>query len=276
MTTDFPTPTADEPAFQWTDTDAAAAKEVLAEAQGSRPPRELIVLTDEEVVVLDGLKHAQLVPTPYLDATKPDLEVVAGTALRGLLARMLVAPRPILDAAGEPTGETKLTATKEILGSLMLRRTASTIVQIERQTNSGARWVFSYTHPGFGVLLEDVDANGLHVFGASDADGMVEYLDEIVNPAQVAGGEGPATHWSAAEFEALAEMPDAFAGAEATLVITAFNHGDDQVTSRVVYAGPQTLGLLVVEPDGSFTGRRVTAQTVRRLLADLVAGRPVD
>lgn len=256
-----------EPRFNWSDVDIYAAQQVLLDGQGARPPRDVIVLTDEEIVVLDGLNNPQLVPTPYLEKNNVDIATAAGTALRGLLARELVSPvqheTPVDDA-----GQLKLTATKEILGALTLRRTAQAIVQVERQTNAGQRWIFSYVHEDLGVLIEDIDDNGLHVFGTTDLDGAQDFIYGIVNESEYDGSISLVTHqWSEEEFTHLEEMPEAFEGAEATHVIAAMRHDSDTADSCVIYSGPQTLGLLEVNPDGSFTGSKVTADRVRQILA---------
>ena len=57
--------------MRWSPSDVAAAQAVLDRATVDETT-PLVTLTDEEVVILDGLENAQLVPTPWLDAQDGD------------------------------------------------------------------------------------------------------------------------------------------------------------------------------------------------------------
>ena len=90
-----------EPPFTWADSDLEAALAVLGEA--AVPPAEVLVLTDEEIVALDGLQHSQVVPTPWFDTQEVEPAVLAAIALRGLTARRLVRLNHLEDDDGAAT-----------------------------------------------------------------------------------------------------------------------------------------------------------------------------
>lgn len=253
--------------FNWSQQDADAALAVLADVTDS--PREVVILTDEEVVALDGLQNEQLAPTPWLDAQELTREQLGGIALRGLIARRLVALGPTLTPDGTPTGDYELTAEQSITGALMLRRTAQTLVRMERSSNAGDRWLFAYVHRDRGVLIEDVDPNGLHVFGATTIPGAVEYLRAIANFSDAAGAASEPIGYTSAEFEALTAVPEPCEGAEGVSRIAVVNHGSDDVQAAVVYAGPTKVGLLV--PDAAAERVVVSGITDDVLVARLTA-----
>lgn len=258
--------------FTWTTVDLEAAESVLAEVADD--PREVVVLTDEEIVALDGLHHDQVVPTPWLDAQQFSREDLGGIALRGLIARKLVALGPKITPQGEATAELELTATVEITGALMLRRTAQTILRLEKQSNAGPRWLYCYAQTGRGVLIEDIDPNGLHVFGAATVEGAAEYVRALVNFSDAPGAESEPVSYTTAEFEALQTEPEQFAGAEGIGILGVYRRGDDDVRTAVVYAGPERIGLLVPRAEGA--GVEVCAITDDRLRTMLVAALSTD
>ena len=261
-----------KPGFTWTPQDAEAAASVLAEVTDE--PREVTILTDEEVVALDGLQNEQLAPTPWLDAQQLTRDDLGGIALRGLIARKMVALGPVLTPEGEPTGDYALTAEATITGTLMLRRTAQTVVRMERTSNAGTRWLLCYAHRDHGVLIEDVDPNGLHVFGATTVAGAAEYLRSIANFADAPGVQTAPLSYTQAEFEALETAPEPFADAEGASTFAVVHHGVDGLESGVVYAGPQKVGLLSPQADGTFVASGITDAHLSHLIADALRGRP--
>ncbi len=258
------------PGFNWTQQDADAALAVLAGVTDT--PREVIILTDEEVVALDGLQNEQLVPTPWLDAQEITRDQLGGIALRGLIARKLVALGPTFTPDGQPTGEYDLTAEQSITGALMLRRTAQTLVRMDRSSNAGDRWLFAYVHRGRGVLIEDVDPNGLHVFGATTIAGAVEYLRSIANFSDAPGTPSPPIRYTATEFESLTTVPEPFEGAEGISKLAIVNHGSDDVQAAVVYGGPSKLGLLVPDVAGYYEASGITDARLIELLTSAMSG----
>src|SRR5689334_8298077 len=96
--------------------DLEAARATLAQAvPGQAVP--IVLLTDEEVSILDGLAHGQLVPTPWLDTqSQVDRAVLGKVALRSLLARKMVHP-----ATDPDSDEVGIEAHPGITGPLVLR-----------------------------------------------------------------------------------------------------------------------------------------------------------
>ncbi len=257
-----------EPRFAWTPQDAAAAAAVLAEV--SDEVREVIVLTDEEVVALDGLQHAQLVPTPWLDAQEISRDQLGGIALRGLIARAMVALGPKAGPDGQPTGELDLVANTAITGTLVLRRTAQRLVRVEKRSNAGVRWLFAYVHDD-GVLIEDIDPNGLHGFGVTTPAGAAAFLRAATNDYDAAGTATDTLTYSTPEFEALTDEPAPFAGAETAAVFGGYRFGSESAQAGVIYAGPERVGLLV-DHEGTFRARGITDADLHALFAGLIAG----
>ena len=71
-----------------TERDMLGAMEVLAGTAAE--PEPLIVLTDEEVMALDGLSALEILGSPYLSQDAVDAETSAASALRSLVARGMV------------------------------------------------------------------------------------------------------------------------------------------------------------------------------------------
>lgn len=264
----------EEPPFTWAESDLEAALAVLGRA--AVPPTEALVLTDEEIVALDGLQHSQVVPTPWFDTQEVEPNVLAAIALRGLTARRLVRLNHLEDDDGVATGQVMLSATEEITGVLMLRRTAQDVVRLERRSASGSRWVYAYAHQGRGVLLEDIDPDGLHLFGVTTPEGARDYLGSVANPYDAEGVAGESEWYSEAEFEALENVPAPFAGAETAALVTGFTHGSEDVRTTVLYAGPERLGMLVSdEAGGAYEARGITREEALAVFDGLLV-QPAD
>lgn len=148
-----PAPTARE--------DITAADDVLARATGGEPEL-LLTLTDEQIAGLDGEERRQFVAEPWLESRSEVRAEVAEAGLRALLAAERV--RELVDPT---TGRRRWQAEPEIVGCLLLRRTAPTFTTAERtvQTPHGpeVQRLHHYVHPG-GVLEEEVTPSGLHRF----------------------------------------------------------------------------------------------------------------
>ncbi len=239
---------APEPPFVWSEHDRQAALTILGRA--THPCEQVFALSDEEIVALDGTAHSQIVPTPWLDAQTFTKDALGGIALRGLIARGQVALGKVETPEGEETGQLKLTAVAEITGPLMLRRTSQRLVRVERQTPGTTAWAFAYVHEGERVLIEDVDPNGLHLFLIGDLDAAAAYLAGFANVFEIEGSSGGVPErFTEAEFAALSEPPAALRDSEAISTVVAFRHSDEHVEVRVVYAGPERLGVLDIASD---------------------------
>lgn len=234
-----PAPTARE--------DTTAADDVLARATGDEPEL-LLTLTDEQIAGLDGEERRQFVAEPWLESRSEVRAEVAEAGLRALLAAERV--RELIDPA---TGQRRWQAEPEIVGCLLLRRTAPTFTTAERtvQTPHGpeVQRLHHYVHPG-GVLEEEVTPSGLHRFtplrpeqaaarlavvvdregaadgGAADGERGTEERSETAGkesarkePVRVRGSELAAGHPLAARL----------AAAQALVVLTSVRAGDGAV-----------------------------------------------
>lgn len=151
----------EQQAMQFSADDVQAAQATLAQARdGEVAP--IVILTDEEVTILDGVAQEQLVPTPWMDAQgDADRTLMGKVALRSMLSRELVLPVDTDD------GSIKIKAHPGITGPLVLRRTAQEILSVERTSSNGKDWLFAYVHIEDGrstVLEEEITGSGHHAF----------------------------------------------------------------------------------------------------------------
>jgi hypothetical protein len=258
------------PAFRWSAADLAAADAVLAQA--ADPAAPVVVLTDEELVALDGLQHEQVVPTPWLDAQPFDRHSLGGIALRGLVARgqVLLATDP-----GDPSGF-GFTSVEPITGTLMLRRTSATLLRCERTTAAGDAWLFAYVHDGAGVLLEAVEVNGLHEFFAATLPAAANAIEAFANPLGAAGAPGAAVTRPAADFENLTAGVPGFAATTAVTSVLAVTVADPEPQGCVIYAGPDVVGELSPvpnDPENRLTASPKTRADLLRSIEALLAWR---
>ncbi|MCB7135733.1 hypothetical protein [Cellulosimicrobium marinum] len=224
--------------MRWSADDIAAAEATLARVVPGEAT-SVGVLTDEEVVVLDGLQHEQLVPTPWLDAQEgADRTLVGRVALRSLLARGLVVPGggDGTDAGGGE--DVSIEAVPEITGPLVLRRTAGAILSAERVTSGGRHWVFAYVHEDGCVLEEEVSRSGHHSFVVYPLDHLGERLVPFLDPQRSAVLDGRERRLDAAELRAGAPTTPGLATAVAATTLSAVRAGSDELVNVTVYAGP--------------------------------------
>jgi hypothetical protein len=201
--------------------DVTAARATLAQARDGEVV-SVVILTDEEVTILDGLEHEQLVPTPWIDAqgTTADRSLMGRVALRSLVSREMVLPAGT-DAEGRVTG---IKAHPGITGPLVLRRSAQEILSVERTSANGKDWLFAYVHHEDGrstVLEEEITGEGHHAFS--------------VYPQAL--GTAPRTY-SAAQLEAAVPTLPQLREAVAVSIVSGVARGSDKLVNASVYAGP--------------------------------------
>ena len=256
--------------MRWSSSDIAAAQAVLDRAPADETTA-LVTLTDEEVVILDGLDNAQLVPTPWLDAQDGDRSLLGRVALRSLLARGLVVPTGATDT------ELGIEATPDITGPLVLRRTARALLVAHRTTSLDTSWVYLYLHEDDVVLEEEIGTSGHHTFRVYPLGSMAERLAAYLDPAQVTGEDGTPTTIDADDFAKRAPTLPGLADAQAVTVLTAARAGEDHVRTVSVYTGPSAVHLVQGSAEGTDTGPRtvdvaeISAQTLRSLPAEMLA-----
>lgn len=221
--------------MRFSETDIEAARATLAKARPGEVVA-IVLLTDEEVVILDGLQHEQLVPTPWLDRQEGlDLTVAGRVALRSLLAREMAIPEEQAD------GTTKVRAHPGITGALVLRRAARAIVSLERTTSQGKEWVFAYLHEEDGVaavLEEEISESGQHGFAVYHRELLGERLQKFLDPTSAAVMGGETRTMSAPELEASAALMPELNEAVAVSILTGIVKGRDELVNVSVYTGP--------------------------------------
>lgn len=258
--------------MRFSDADRVAAQGTLARAVPGRAV-PIVLLTDEEVTILDGLAHDQLVPTPWLDA-QTDVRSLYQVALRSLIAREMV--RSALDEAGDGR---VIEAHPGITGPLVLRRTAESVIAIERTTSGGQHWVFLYIHQADGegvVLEEEISASGQHAFTVYRADLAGERVLPLLDPSGAARADGEATAFSPGEFESRAPGLPAVRDAVAVSVLTGVRRGTDRLVNLTVYASAH--GVFVLRGNdrdtidhGVLTLTEASAKTLKSLTEEVIS-----
>ncbi|WP_435737812.1 hypothetical protein V5D56_04235 [Cellulosimicrobium sp. PMB13] len=263
--------------MRWSVSDIAAAEQTLARSVPGEVTH-VVTLTDEEVTILDGLHHEQLVALPWLDAQEgADRALVGRVALRSLLARGLVVPSDGAAAPG-PDGDAQvgIEAAPEVTGPLVLRRTAHAILSAERTTALGKHWVYVYLHEDDRVLEEEVAPSGHHAFSVYPLADLSGRLAVFLDPATKAVLDGRSQTFTVEEFTAQAATVPEISDAVAVTTLAGVRAGSDVLVQVSVYATPD--GVYVVRggehgTDGApvtLTLSEIGAATVRRLPLELL------
>lgn len=256
--------------IDYTESDIAAARTTLEQSRaGEVTP--IVVLTDEEVTILDGLQHDQLVPTPWLDEQDADREILGKVALRSMLARELV--RPVEGAEG-----ITIQAHPGITGPLVLRRTAQAFVTLERTTAEGRHWLFAYLHDDTTTVLEEeITAAGHHAFSVYPVELLGSRLRPLLDPYGSATGQGTRRTLSAADIEEQAARLPELRDAEAVIALSGIPEDHDLIANITVYAGRDgvyTLRGTEHHPDAppvEYTLAPASARTLQHIHEELIA-----
>jgi hypothetical protein len=217
----------------WSERDRAAGDTVLGRVTAGATV--ITTLTDELIVALDGLETTQASPLPWLtEQATSAVSSLAYAAIRALLAAEVVRPGEVVapDCLAIEAGP-------DITGVLVLRRTASALLMVERTTTQGTDWSLTYQH-GDTALEERISAGGFHVFSVMPLSHLGDHLADFFDPA----GQVNDTEVAPRQFD----TPEAFAAqaaavpalAEATVVCqtTVAHHGSDEAVAVAVYASP--------------------------------------
>ncbi|MEV0892257.1 hypothetical protein [Promicromonospora sp. NPDC050262] len=228
--------------MNFTKADYEAAIAVLGRSEPGKPVG-IVNLTDEQVMVLDGVQAFQPTPLPWLDAQGDvDKELVGKVALRALLGQGYVVPA----SRGEGQ-EVGIDAIPELTGTLVLRRTAQAIVAAERVTTLGRHWVFCYVHEGYGILEEEVATSGHHTFSVYPEAYLGERLEQYLDPTSAAIMAGKSRTFTVPEFEAAAPNLPELSEALTVTVLSVAKAGVDTLRNVTVYSGPR--GVFTVQGD---------------------------
>lgn len=262
--------------LRWSASDVAAAEQTLAGATAGEVTH-VVTLTDEEVVILDGIETSQIVPLPWLDAQEgADRSLVGRVALRSLLARGLVVPSTQHTPGPDGEPQVGIEASPEVTGPLVLRRTALAILSAERTTALGKHWVYVYLHDDDLVLEEEVAPSGHHAFSVYPLSDLPSRLSVFLDPAAKAVLDGRTQSFTTEAFAAHAPTSPELAGAVAVTVLGSVRADSDLLVQVSVYATPD--GVYLVRggthgPGGEPVGLELTEigpATLRRLPLDLL------
>jgi hypothetical protein len=226
--------------------------------QGRDEPREVVVLTDADLLALDGVDGEHVAPLPWLGrrdrATK---ELAAELGWRQLAARGLAA------AAYEP--EIEVHVSLQVQAALHMRRAASAIVLAQQDSALGTNTLVIYGQGALGLLAEAVDSYGLHRFSTMSATrGLDALIDFAVPTGDFAPHDGPQTVYSEQEWTTGADTLGQ--AASATVLVGISRSSADVVERRLsIYALPGRAVAAAPVEDGLGV-RDVTRDTVVDLL----------
>ncbi|GAA1850119.1 hypothetical protein [Myceligenerans crystallogenes] len=261
----------DQQEMRFDSADVDAAQGVMGRIVPGKSTR-VVALTDEQVLILDGVETEQVVPLPWLDEQgDADRSLVGRVALRSMLSQGLVKTLPTADGS-----DVTLEAIPEITGPLVLRRTAQAIMSVERTTSLGKSWVFCYVHDGLGILEEDVADSGHHRFSVYSQDHLGERLQGFLDPTSAAVLSGRTRTFGVGQFEAEAASIPEVAEAQVVTTLAVVRAEAEEIVNVSVFAGPQ--GVFVLrgsDRDGSgnetLTLTEAGAADLRALPGSLVA-----
>lgn len=201
-------PPAGPPAPVITQRDMLGALQILEKA--SADPDVLLVLSDEEILALDGIDALTVLGSPHLDQEAVHRETASGTAIRGLIARRMVNPTheareeegDVLIGKGDPS-DRLIQLERGLAGILALRRIPEAMVIIDRVSSDLRVKLGLYFFPDGGVLEEFVSTDGFHHFCAPTFDALAQRLPGFVDPHEAAGADGEVEEISVAGVMAL-------------------------------------------------------------------------
>ena len=223
-----------EQTLNFTKADYEAAIAVLGRGEAGKAT-QIVNLTDEQVMVLDGVHAVQPTPMPWLEAQGDvDKELVGKVALRALLGQGYVVPAD--RGEGQPVG---IDAIPELTGTLVLRRTAQAILSVERVTSLGRHWLFCYVHEGYGILEEEVATSGHHTYSVYPEAYLGERLETYLDPTSAAIMAGKSRTFTVQEFEAAGPTMPELTEALTVCVLSVVKVGSDIVRNATVYSGPR-------------------------------------
>lgn len=227
MTTPAPAPS---PTFVVTERDMLGALQILE--RRSDDPDVLLVLSDEEIMALDGQEALRVLGSPYLDQEKVDRETAGSTALRGLIARRLVNPTDqaredegdLLIGEGDPE-DRMIQLELGLAGILTLRRIPEGMLILDRAVEGLRTRLGIYVYPDGGVLEEFVAADGFHHFTAPTREALPARLAEFVDAHGCAATDGEVEEITVAQVGALEGLED-------TRALTTLTTVDDRGARR--------------------------------------------
>ncbi|MGQ0629998.1 MAG: hypothetical protein ACT4P1_03085 [Sporichthyaceae bacterium] len=200
----------------------------------------LPAFSDEELAIL--APPGGIVVAPFLARVNAaDRPGVLRTAFRGLVARgVLEMPSSKAVATAETFDDlatVEVSVRQDVHALVTLRAAAQAVVAVSRTTTEGRDYWYAHVVDEV-VVVEQVDANGLHQFLLSDVPSLIgAVLDAVVHPATIDGAGGP-LELSAAEIAkptaVLKLLGDSFVCADVIVRCPA----DTEVELLGVFTGP--------------------------------------
>lgn len=217
-----------------TERDMLGALEILQQADAD--PDVLLVLSDEEILALDGADALRALGSPYLDQEHVHRETAGATAMRGLIARRLVNPTDqaredegeLLVGEGDPT-DRLIQLERGLAGVLTLRRIPEGMLVLDRLASELRTRLGLYFFPDGGVLEEFVAADGFHHFCTPTRESLPARLAAFVDAHEVADRDGEVEEIGAREVTELEGLEDTRALTTLTAV------GDDGARRASVF-----------------------------------------
>ncbi|AXK46145.1 hypothetical protein [Brachybacterium saurashtrense] len=250
-----------------------------------QPVTEVVTLTDEELMALDGIEQEPLTPTPWVSGSAEDEDsraLVAAAAMRSMISRGIVSSAAVLDPRRYEDGsqeQARIVAVPALQGTMVLRRTADAVLIAERQTERGTAYGYFYlfhVDGGVRVLWEAFDATGFHLFFLLEGGTLPEQLRAFVDPVAGAGEvEGEVEEVPAASF-ATSAVAQRLADARAVTTVLVLDREDTAgPTAFTLFSTPDALELMETDGEGEAAIQRVgavSAATLEGLIEELVAG----
>lgn len=240
---------------------------------------DIAVLTDEELMALEGVTTPQTTAMPFLEehAADEDSRLPLGrTAMRSLMARRLVISE-IEAAEGEdrPLSDEKLqsvAAEPRITGALALRRTSRILVWFEREVPSQIHRLYYYPHVDDVVLEEEVTADGVHMFTIMPVSAVAARVRHLIDQIGVGGEDGPATTISSAAVETDPDLGPRLADTRALTVGTMISRTSD-IAKRVLFhlTSTEVIGGQPSADGDEITYMRVSSDRVEEIVEDLLS-----
>lgn len=244
--------------------------------RGRNGVETIAVLTDEELMALDGVETPQLTEMPFLDEHAEDTDTrvtLARTAMRSMMTRKeVVTEIESAEFEQRPLADDKLqdvAVDPTILGALVLRRTSRVLVWFEREVSLQTHRLYYYPHDGV-VLEEEVTADGVHMFTVMPVGSAPGRVGHLIDQPGVGGQDGEPRTVPVADLEDDPELGSRLADTRALTIGTMVSRTED-VAKRVTFH--MTMNEVIAgqpsEDGEELTLMPVSPDTVQEIVRDL-------
>lgn len=228
--------TADGP-IEFTPYDAASALAVLERSGDGDEPTEIIILSDEQLLGVEGHLRTQPVALPWAEGHPESRQVLAAAGVRSLMAS-----GQVTISQDEESGERRWLVDPSVNGCIVLRRTADLIGSAERQVRSEigvqTHRIYYYVHPE-GVLEEEVTPSGMHVFRSAQPEMLPERMLRLIDQDEVASTSQEPVTATEADLREGGSLAERLADARAITVVSSLDTRSEAVKQLIMYAGTE-------------------------------------